>query len=542
MNVPSGYSALDLVGFTDRGDYSPSETYVKNDLVHYNDKIWKCLIDDTTGIVPTTGLNWDIWIDQSNSLNGLADVEITNATDGQELSYDATTQKWKNTSKIQSLTNQVKGHWFEGGKNLLPNGIYGTHTKSGISFTRNSDGSIDASGTNTDSEVRSLSIIDAVWGNNTQGEHQLIDEYFDRTKEYVMSISDTDIHVALRILFYDANKTSISGSVINTYTKTNISFPSGAVYFIVRLIVSAGATITTGTVYPMICLKSVYDLDPSYQPYAKTNQQLTEDTTALLDNLEVNGAVNMLPNNATTQTINGITFTVNDDGTVTADGTATASTELVLTSSVKLGNKAYKVSGCPSGGSHNTYKIDVQIVGGTYVAEEVGKGYIFTASSSNTYKIRIRIIEGTTISDLTFKPMITVPSYNGPYVPYAKSNKELTEDVAELNDFEQLPSDLITASDSSVITNLTVINSYKYGHIAIVNFEFKSTSTNLALNTGYMAIKNGYRPKSFVNATLTNATSGKAVLIGVWTNGGIQIQGNPPLQNETVRGSLVYFI
>ena len=64
--------------------------------------------------------------------------------------------------------------------------------------------------------------------------------------------------------------------------------------------------------------------DDTYEPYAKTNQQLTEDTTALLDNTKVNGAVNMSPNNFTTQTINGITWTVNDDGSVTANGTSTS--------------------------------------------------------------------------------------------------------------------------------------------------------------------------------------------------------------------------
>ena len=63
MVEPTGYTALDLIGFTDRGDYDPSAYYVKNDLVHDGvDNIWKVLIDDTHGVTPAEGLNYTIFI------------------------------------------------------------------------------------------------------------------------------------------------------------------------------------------------------------------------------------------------------------------------------------------------------------------------------------------------------------------------------------------------------------------------------------------------------------------------------------------------
>lgn len=63
METPSGYKELGLAGFTDKGTYSSSATYVKNDLVHDEDNsIWKCLIDDTTGITPELGDNWELFI------------------------------------------------------------------------------------------------------------------------------------------------------------------------------------------------------------------------------------------------------------------------------------------------------------------------------------------------------------------------------------------------------------------------------------------------------------------------------------------------
>ena len=61
MNVPTGYTELDLVGFTDRGAFDIDAYYVKNDLSHRGGDIWKCLIDDTHGILPAEGLNWTLF-------------------------------------------------------------------------------------------------------------------------------------------------------------------------------------------------------------------------------------------------------------------------------------------------------------------------------------------------------------------------------------------------------------------------------------------------------------------------------------------------
>lgn len=98
MNVPSGYIALDLIGFTDRGDYDDQENYVKNDLVHYNGRVWKCRIDDTTGITPAEGANWTVWIDEAAYLSGLVDVTITNPANGQVIRYNSQSEKWENVS------------------------------------------------------------------------------------------------------------------------------------------------------------------------------------------------------------------------------------------------------------------------------------------------------------------------------------------------------------------------------------------------------------------------------------------------------------
>lgn len=68
MIEPTGYTALDLVGFTDRGTYAANVNYVKNDLVHYGGNIWRILIDDTIGITPAEGTNYTLFIGEPTNL------------------------------------------------------------------------------------------------------------------------------------------------------------------------------------------------------------------------------------------------------------------------------------------------------------------------------------------------------------------------------------------------------------------------------------------------------------------------------------------
>ena len=112
MNVPSGYTALDLIGFTDRGDYDSTANYVKNDLVHHNNSIWRCLVDDTTAVTPAEGANWTVYIQNGTTLNGMADVNLTTPANGDLLRYNSTSSKWENqdvdSTPTQSSTKLVQ--------------------------------------------------------------------------------------------------------------------------------------------------------------------------------------------------------------------------------------------------------------------------------------------------------------------------------------------------------------------------------------------------------------------------------------------------
>lgn len=77
--IPEGYVELDLVGFTDKGDYNSGVTYVKNDLVHNNNKIYLSLQDDNTGnalpsSTETENTYWKVWL--AGSADDLANITV----------------------------------------------------------------------------------------------------------------------------------------------------------------------------------------------------------------------------------------------------------------------------------------------------------------------------------------------------------------------------------------------------------------------------------------------------------------------------------
>jgi hypothetical protein len=116
---------------------------------------------------------------------------------------------------------------------------------------------------------------------------------------------------------------------------------------------------------------------------------------------------NLLEVTATDTTIQGIDFTVNDDGTVNVDGTATANAYLVLGAVSLIGGQTYKLTGCPTGGGNSTYRLYWQGVSGNY---DEGEGTTYTPQSDTTVNIRIVVYSGATVNNLEFKPMVRLVS------------------------------------------------------------------------------------------------------------------------------------
>lgn len=115
--------------------------------------------------------------------------------------------------------------------------------------------------------------------------------------------------------------------------------------------------------------------------------------------------INQLVDKSTysTTTTNGVSFTVNSDGTVTVSGKASANTEFVVVSSKSWPAHKYYLGGCPNGGNIATYSL--RMIGAGSDTLDVGGGAIWNASGNAWKGARIFIKSGTAFNTaITYKP------------------------------------------------------------------------------------------------------------------------------------------
>lgn len=130
------------------------------------------------------------------------------------------------------------------------------------------------------------------------------------------------------------------------------------------------------------------------------------------------GGKNKLQVTATSQTIRGVTFTVNDDGTITANGTATAN--IVFTVAyIDFASGSYLLNGTPSGGSTSTYYIRVYNSNTQTPKNSTTRDVPFAAEEGFN-RVDIRVLNGVSFNNLVFKPMIRLASEtDATFAPYS---------------------------------------------------------------------------------------------------------------------------
>ena len=154
------------------------------------------------------------------------------------------------------------------------------------------------------------------------------------------------------------------------------------------------------------------------------------------------GAKNLLKITGTSQTIRNVTFTVNDDGTVSVDGTNnTTSTAVfylnILPADTAPNYNGCKLTGCPQGGSTSTYRLAVQLNSGSFTnyASDTGGGTTIHDVPSSDCRVVIAVYPGATVDDLIFKPMICTAedhAASDAFVPYTPTLRELYEMIQAL--------------------------------------------------------------------------------------------------------------
>ena len=281
---------------------------------------------------------------------------------------------------------------------------------------------------------------------------------------------------------------------------------------------NSGVDLSGKTFYPMIYPAALGKNVP-YQPHTETNPVLTQKVSAL----EETGAVNHLLNNATSQVLRGVTWTVAKNGTITAVGEVeagqTASTiEVGIIDDALASGKACYLSGCPAGGSDSAYFI--QYSNGVDASQRnYGGSTAITVYNKTTYpnaKVYITVMRTAGYVNLTFKPMVSLIS-GANYQPHAMTNRELST-------IEDITSEFSYASGITARTDWTRI--IRCGNLISVQMRFTTPST-VTDGIAVMSVPRKYAPKiakqinnAMVCGGLMSTTSWTGAILGIlaWYN------------------------
>ena len=178
------------------------------------------------------------------------------------------------------------------------------------------------------------------------------------------------------------------------------------------------------------------------------------------------GAKNLLKITASSQTIKGVTFTVNDDQTVTVNGTndGTGASIFVIVpnaQAITIPDGNYILSGCPTGGGGDVASAPFDLRWYMYSpgksAYDSGNGASVEKSGNGAgSNIAIVVKSGQTADNLVFRPMLRRAEItDSTYEPYAPTNRELYEisqTKASLSDIYGLKPTIPNGTD---LNNLT---------------------------------------------------------------------------------------
>lgn len=324
-----------------------------------------------------------------------------------------------------------------GAKNLIPYDIDamkavnvgGTwsgneYTYNGITFAVNSDGTITVSG--IASALTRLAVTIA---------------QFENGKAYTMTgCPEGGNHVDAYTLYTQTVQNYDDGEGVTFNWSSSITSIAIAIF--------SGVDLTTPITFkPMLRLAS--DTDSTYQSYAKTNKQLTDDAEALTnqanDMVNVLGAKNLIPypyHRQNGYTTNGATFTYDDEGVITVNKVVGNSTAyFALFSSILYPNAEKFLK------PNTSYILSMELENATdtscFVQTQNGSD-IAAIRNKATGKYEISFTTTETVDSLTVglyygaertennakvKLMIRLASDpDNTYVPYAPTNAKLNEE------------------------------------------------------------------------------------------------------------------
>lgn len=145
---------------------------------------------------------------------------------------------------------------------------------------------------------------------------------------------------------------------------------------------------------------------------------------------------NLIPYPLTNRITNGITYTIQSDGSVLANGTASAENNAYYNfayKTLKLGDTSYTLSceGLPK--SVYVYVYDETISKAIANVSDTPVAKTFVGDSTHTYSLSINVGKGTSVSDLAIKPILEIGTIAHTYEPISESNVNLKDAIDKVS-------------------------------------------------------------------------------------------------------------
>ena len=429
---------------------------------------------DNTGRVPSSQL--PSYVDDVLEFASLSEFPVTGEGSKIYIALDTNkTYRWSGSDYVEiseSLAlGETQGTAYEGNKGKANadaiDALESTVESLGTASTKNSTSVV----TQSTDLVESGAVKDIVgWGNKNGFDLSNIstgESYFTSSQKgkvinianptagtykntaFLVSVKpNTDMHIVSNVSVSSGvarisvstadNVTEIASSGAITSETVDLSFNTGNNTVLLIKVYCTTSTSELGNVtYTDMMLLSESETDLTYEPYHASVSDSLDTKMSYADN-GVLGAKNKLPNMGISETINNVTFTKNSDGTVTANGTASADITYYILPSGTVNDFNFKdgdiLSGCPANGGDNTYRLTALFSGNSNKwIEDTGNGKILdTTENKPNVSVYIVIKNGVTVSNLVFKPMIRLATDTDPtYQPYAQTNRELTVNKAD---------------------------------------------------------------------------------------------------------------
>lgn len=281
------------------------------------------------------------------------------------------------------------------GKNLLDNTAT-TKISNGITFTVNSDKTVNVNGTNDTSANSSL----------------IINRYVLSPGTYILNgCPSGGASNTYRLAIQETGSYSVLGSIdigngsgeFTIDTTTNVQ---------IAIFIQKGLTINNLLFKPM--LRKATIADDTYEQYGASP---SPDNLSKIENLE---GENICPSLNTTRTINGVTFTKNKDGSITMNGTATAEVNYPINVNTTTNTRTVLLK------ANSKYRMLSSYESGKYTTQVFYlKNNVTTYSSSLIETVEetkagmyIKVYKNAVLENVTIYPQITKGEEYKPYVPY----------------------------------------------------------------------------------------------------------------------------